>query len=192
METPRRHKNPSSSALGLLVLGAGLVLVSIAAIFAIPKKQPGTADQSVKVVPASVNFVAPDVKLTDLNGNAVALSDFRGKVILYNAWATWCPPCKEEMPTLQAYYDVYKDAGFVVVAIEDGEPTADVVSFVKDYGLTFPVWPDPTWKATTTFKINNLPTSYVIDRKGNARYVWTGAISREMLDQYITPLINGN
>jgi peroxiredoxin len=191
--TENKHRK-SNGAVPFMFLGIGLVLVSVAALLFLPKQQanPTAAGAGLKVVPAKINFQAPDVKITDLDGQPVAFSDYRGQVILYNAWATWCPPCKEEMPTLQAYYEDYKDKGFVIIAVEDGEPVEEVAAFVKEYGLTFPVWPDPTWQATETFKINNLPTSYVIDREGVARYVWTGAITREMLEKYVTPLIAGN
>lgn len=174
----------------MLFLGIGLVLVSAAALFLLPQAQAGVG--AVELVPAQVNFEAPDVQITDLAGNPVSFSDYRGQVILYNAWATWCPPCKEEMPTLQAYYDDYKDEGFVIIAVEDGEPVDEVAAFVEEYGLTFPVWPDPTWQATIAFNINNLPTSYVIDRDGRARLTWTGAITRAALEKYVTPLIRGD
>jgi peroxiredoxin len=172
----------------LLVIGVGLILVAVAVYLALPKAQEQA--QGVSAIPMEVHFPAPDVQLTDLMGQPVALSDYAGKVILYNAWATWCPPCKEEMPTLQEYFEKYQNDGFVVVAIEDGQSADEVSAFVKDYALTFPVWPDPKWKATTAFRIDNLPTSFVIDRDGTVRLTWTGAISRAMLEEYVTPLLN--
>ena len=83
-----------------------------------------------------------------------------------------------------------QDQGFVVIAINDGDPTPDVLQFVKDYRLTFPVWLDPTYIATEqAFKTRNLPSSFVIDRTGTIRLQWVGGISRKMLDQYVSPLI---
>jgi thiol-disulfide isomerase/thioredoxin len=109
---------------------------------------------------------------------------------LVNLWATWCPPCKEEMPALQSFYNKHKDQGFVVVAINDGDPTKDVVQFVSDYKLTFPVWLDPTYSATEqAFKSLNLPTSFVIDRNGTIELQWVGGISRKMLDKHVIPVI---
>lgn len=173
----------------LLIMGLGLVMVAIAAILALPGAQKQAAQLDISAIPAPVNFPAPDVRLTDLGGNPVSLSDFRGHVILYNAWATWCPPCKEEMPTLQAYFDAYKADKFVIVAIEDGQSIEQVRAFVDEHRLTFPVWPDPEYKATTAFHTNSLPTSFVIDREGTVRLTWTGAISRAMLEEYVTPLL---
>ena len=79
--------------------------------------------------------------------------------------------------------------GFVIVAIEDGEPVDEVSAFVKQYGLTFPVWPDLKWVATTAFKTDALPSSFVIDRTGRVVLSWTGPITRASLEKYVTPLI---
>ncbi|PWH14599.1 MAG: hypothetical protein DDG60_07550 [Anaerolineae bacterium] len=183
-----RQRSQRNSII-LLVIGASLVLLALAAFLSLPRAQAELQQNEFSAIPVAVNFPAPNVQLTDLNGQAVSLSDFQGNVILYNAWATWCPPCKQEMPTLQAYYDAHKDQGFVIVAIADGQPLEEVQPFVQDYRLTFPVWPDPQYRATKTFRINSLPTSFVIDREGTVRLTWTGAISRAMLEEYITPLL---
>jgi peroxiredoxin len=94
------------------------------------------------------------------------------------------------MPDLQAFYEKHKDKGFVIIAINDGDPEPDVLQFVSDYRLTFPVWLDPTYIATEkAFKTLNLPSSFVIDRQGTVRLRWVGGISRRMLDNHVTPLI---
>ncbi len=189
MNMSARRKSQNQQTIILLVIGAGLVLVALAAILALPNAHEQVEAAGISAIPAPVNFPAPDVQLTDLEGNPVALSDFRGQVILYNAWATWCPPCKEEMPALQAFFEAHKESGFVIVAIEDGQPIEEVRAFVDEHRLTFPVWPDPQYKATSAFRTNSLPTSFVIDRDGIVRLTWTGAISRAMLEEYVTPLL---
>jgi thiol-disulfide isomerase/thioredoxin len=176
--------------LAMLIVGAGLVLISVAVFLALPKAQVAIQQTSPSAIPVQVNFPAPAVKLTDLDDKPVALSDYKGQVILYNAWAIWCPPCKEEMPTLEAYYQAHKKDGFVVIAIEDGGSPGEVAVFVRDYRLSFPVWPDPKWVATRTFKTSGLPTSFIIDRGGTVRLTWTGAITRAVLEKYVTPIIN--
>jgi peroxiredoxin len=94
------------------------------------------------------------------------------------------------MPALESFYNKHKEQGFVVLAINDGDPTKDVLQFVKDYKLTFPVWLDPTYIASEqTFKTLNLPTSFVIDKHGVVQLQWLGGISRRMLDKYVPPLI---
>jgi peroxiredoxin len=149
-----------------------------------------TPQTDFSTVPVRVNFPAPELTLTDTQGVSRSLADYRGQIVLVNLWATWCPPCKEEMPTLQAFYNQHHEEGFVILAINDGDPTADVLQFVKDYQLTFPVWLDPTYIATEqAFKTLNLPSSFVIDRDGTVRLMWVGGINRKMLDQHLVPLI---
>jgi peroxiredoxin len=169
----------------LLVLGAALIAIS--AYFILQDLSPQSA---FSTVPIKVNYPAPELTLTDVQGISRSFVDYRGQVILVNLWATWCPPCKEEMPALQAFYKEHKDQGFVVIAINDGDPKADVLQFVSDYQLTFPIWLDPTYIATEqAFKTLNLPSSFVIDRSGTIQLQWMGGISRKMLDKHVSPLI---
>jgi peroxiredoxin len=93
------------------------------------------------------------------------------------------------MPTLQKYYDDHRHQEFTIIAIEAGEPVFEVADFVEQYGLTFIVWPDPTQSATVAFRNPALPSSYLIDRTGSVRLAWTGAIDRETLEKFITPIV---
>ena len=173
--------------LPLLLLGLGLILLGASAYFILGNRASPT---DFTTVPAKVHFPAPELTLTDTQGVSRSLADYRGQVVLVNLWATWCPPCKEEMPTLQAFYNIHKENGFVIIAINDGDPKADVLQFVKDHELTFPVWLDPTYIATEqAFHTLNLPTSFVIDRNGTIQLTWVGGISAQTLDQHVTPLI---
>src|SRR5512133_3848394 len=104
-----RKKAQATQNWIMLVVGSGLVLVAIAVFLALPKAPAEGQQTGRSAIPIGTHFPAPEVKLTDLDGRLVALSDFKGQVVLYNAWATWCPPCKEEMPTLEAYYQAHKD-----------------------------------------------------------------------------------
>ncbi len=189
-----RKQIKQSRAQGIisLVIGLGLVLIAIAGFLAIPKvAQDVRADEMMLVVPMAVNYPARDVALLDLDGNPVSFDDYAGQVILYNAWATWCPPCKAEMPVLQAYYEKHRSKGFVIIAIEDGlQGNVDVKDFVAEYGLTFPVWPDPEYKASRAYGVNGLPASFVIDRQGQVRLTWSGEISMAALEKYVTPLLS--
>lgn len=170
-----------------LLLGLGLILIA-ASIYFIVQDTPNQTELSA--VPVRVNFASPELTLTDIDGVTHSLADYRGQVVLVNLWATWCPPCKAEMPTLQTFHDKYLDKGFTVIAINDGDPTPDVLQFVDDYELTFPVWLDPTYTATEdAFKTMNLPSSYIIDREGTVRLSWVGEISNKMLEKYVTPII---
>jgi cytochrome c biogenesis protein CcmG/thiol:disulfide interchange protein DsbE len=179
--------------LGITISGIGLILFGIAAAFLLPAglaANDPTVPTDFSAIPARVRLDAPVLALNDIYGVEHSLSDYEGRVVLVNLWATWCPPCKAEMPNLQNYYVKYRDEGLAVVAIDDGEPKADVVSFANEFGLTFPIWLDPTYQATDhAFKTMNLPSSYVIDRAGKIRLAWVGAISEKNLEKYVTPII---
>jgi peroxiredoxin len=191
----RRKAKPRGShqALPLMLIGAGLIILAGLTLALLPKSgEPSGSNllgSSSSVVPVAVDYPAPALHLNDLQGNPVSLSAYAGQVVLVNNWAIWCPPCKAEMPVLQAYFNDHQRKGFTIIGIEAGESVADVQAFVDQYRLTFPVWPDPSSEALVTFRNSSLPSSYVIDRTGQVRYAWTGAISREMLEKYVTPLL---
>jgi peroxiredoxin len=140
-------------------------------------------------VPVSVDFVAPELSLENINGHTESLADYRDRVELVNNWATWCPPCKAEMPTLAAYYNEHQSEGFTIIAIEAGDPLDAVAPFVQSYNLEFPIWLDPNGAALRAFGNGTLPNSYVINRSGTVRLAWTGEINKAMLEKYVTPLL---
>jgi peroxiredoxin len=106
-----------------------------------------------------------DFTLADLQGKSWHLRELRGKVVLVNFWATWCPPCRKEMPDLQALYDKYKDDGFLVLSISD-EDTAKVVPFIAEKKISYPVLLDPGRKVNDAFIVEGIPKSFVYDRNG--------------------------
>jgi cytochrome c biogenesis protein CcmG/thiol:disulfide interchange protein DsbE len=182
-----------NNAFALAVIGAGIVLLGIAAIFLWPHPNNAalTQDESGKsAVPAAVSYPAPELTLKDPDGRQHAIADYRGKVLLVNLWATWCPPCKAEMPTLKSFYEKHADQGFIVVALDQGDGADDVKTFTASYELSFPVLLDPNFEAESAFRtMGYLPSSYVIDRDGTVRLAWTGAITANMLEKYVTPII---
>jgi len=174
----------------LILLALGLILIA-ASGYSIWRNVSVQTD--ISTVPVEMNYPAPELTLTDIQNISHSLADYRGQVVLVNLWATWCPPCKAEMPTLEAYYQKYKTEDFVVIAINDGDPTPDVIQFVEDYKLTFPVWLDPTYIATEqSFKTLNLPSSFVIDREGIVRLQWVGEINTKILEKAVSPIIKEN
>lgn len=186
----KRNSNQSQS----LAIGVGLVLIGIALFAALRGKgEESTASTSdLSVVPIAVNYPTPQLALENVNGKTESLADFGGQVLLVNNWATWCPPCKAEMPTLAAYYNEHNAEGFTIIAIEAGDPVDAVSQFAQSYNLKFPIWLDPNSASLKAFGNGSLPNSYVIDRSGTVRYAWTGEINREMLEKYVTPLLADN
>lgn len=186
--------SPSSARiLGLMVLGIGLIVTGFAVYSLTFSSQISIYAESptdFSAIPAKVQINAPTLALADIQGVRHSLADYRGQVLLVNLWATWCPPCQAEMPELQGFYKNHQNEGFTVIAVEDGDPAADVMSFARKYNLNFPIWLDPTYQATDqAFKTINLPSSYVIDRNSKIRLEWVGAISEQNLENYVTPLI---
>jgi len=172
-----------------MVLGVAFITIGVAAMTLITLRQNKNALTDTIAIPARVDYPAPSLSMTDLDGSPVALTDELGHVTLVNMWATWCAPCLDEMPTLQSFYDDHAGQGFVLIGLNDGELPADVRAFVDERNLAFPIWIDPTFSAEKAFAVVNLPSSFVIDRQGQIKLQWVGAISRELLDGYVVPII---
>src|SRR5256884_8100570 len=118
--------------------------------------------------PRPAGFPAPDFTLPTLSGVPIRLAELRGKVVLLNFWATWCVPCRTEMPILEALYQRYKDRGLEVLTVNlDMRSTAGVEAFMQEVGVTFRVGLDPSWSTAQAYRVLGLPTTYLIDRAGN-------------------------
>ena len=155
----------------------------------LPACQQEPASEAKPTAPEA-GLLAPDFTLRDLEGKQVRLSQYRGKVVLLNFWATWCAPCRLEMPTMEKAYRKYKDQGFEVVAVSvDAGPKSAVLQFLQEFGLTFQVLLDPHMDILHQFHSFSLPTSVVIDRRGVIRSRELGY--RDWTDQESTKLITG-
>ena len=128
---------------------------------------------------------APDFMLAAADGGQVRLRDLRGRVVLLNFWATWCPPCKAEMPDLDALYREYgATRDFVVIGVNLAEAPEVVASFARQNRVTFPLALDRDGAVTTDlYRVRGFPTSMIVDRAGVIRDVWLGQISREAMVQ---------
>ncbi len=132
-------------------------------------------------VPA-VGTAAEDFRLADLDGKPQSLSQYRGKVVLVNFWATWCKPCTTEMPAMQAMYDKLREKGFVVLAVNELEDEAKVREHIKQHGHTFPVLMDHDNKVANQFGVFGLPVSVFIDEKGVVQeYIKGGLLTEQVI-----------
>jgi len=129
-----------------------------------------------------IGNLAPDFQLSNLDGQLVSLNDFGGKPVLVNFWATWCPPCRSEMPFIQETYTDKKwaDEGLVVLAIDIGEKASIVGEFVNNYGLTFPVLLDIERDVSLEYYVRGIPTTFFIDREGIIQDIRMGPFSSVM------------
>ncbi len=119
---------------------------------------------------AEVGFLAPDFTLPDLNGTRVKLSDLRGKkAVFLNFWASWCPSCQEEMPTMEKLYQEFKPRGLEIVAVSIDREKADVAKFMITHGVTFRALLDRDGKVARKYRVTAIPTHYFIDKNGVVR-----------------------
>ncbi len=129
-----------------------------------------------RFLPVEVGTHAPDFTARNLRGEQVALSGLRGEVVLLNIWATWCPPCREEMPSMQRLHETLGPSGLRVVAVSIDalpgrldlarRPGGDVAAFVREYGLGFAIWHDPSGEIQRIYRTTGIPESFVIGRDG--------------------------
>lgn len=138
---------------------------------------------------------APEFALPGLNGGTVRLSDYRGKIVLVNFWGTWCEPCKEETPALQAAYQQLRDQGLMIIGVdlrkqERPGPAgdADVRAFAERFGVTYPVALDVDGETARAYQVLPLPTSYIVDQTGTIRFVRVGIIKAEEIEALFTRL----
>jgi peroxiredoxin len=160
--------------------------------------QPTTTRESIPVavptLPASggapkLNQPAPDFNLKDLEGRQVSLSDYKGQVVLLNFWATWCGPCRKEIPDIRAVYNSYKDKGFAVIAVDIGETATVVSPFVKQFEMNFPVLLDSNMAVARQYEAFSIPTSLFLDRQGVIREIRIGAMPQSVIEQAVTKLL---
>lgn len=169
-------------AFAMLMLAATIGYRFLSEQYALPQTQ----------APTQTTKLASDFTVYDMDGNAVALSDFFGKPIVVNFWATWCGPCKSELPAFDTMYTKYKDeVHFLMVNLTDGsrETTESVTAFVKDGGYTFPVYFDTSMEAAYTYRVSSIPMTLFINADGQPVHTQIGAMSEETLEQYLITLI---
>jgi len=135
------------------------------------------------------DHLAPDFTLISLDGTKVTLSDLKGQVALINIWATWCPPCRAEMPTIETSYQQYRDQGFTVLAVNLQEDPRTVAAFMREYKLTFPALFDLDGQVSRTYQAISLPSSFFVDRKGVIRAVYRGPMPRSVIAGTVEQLL---
>lgn len=149
-----------------------LCLVLLASVLSIPAYTRAEAELGYKMTAIEPPVPAPGFVLEDMDGDRYTLKDYRDKVVLINFWATWCPPCRREMPSLERLYQSMQGKPFVVLAINQWESPDHVFSYMGDLSVfpTFPILFDSDSKVSEAFGVKGLPTSFVLDKQGRLVY----------------------
>ncbi len=162
--------------LYLIILAAGFTWI----VFSADRSGTSTAG---KIPAPQTGFLAPDFELKTTGGEIIRLSDLRGQPVLINLWATWCPPCRAEMQSLETVYNDYKDQGFTILAVNmtsQDDPLA-VMPFVRERGLTYPILLDEKGELARAYQMKSLPSSFFVNRDGTINEVIIGGPMAEAL-----------
>lgn len=156
-----------------------LFLVILFSVFLNPLILPSRAHADghfwgkLQVVKIDEKLTAPSFTLKDLNGKEMKLEDHRGKIVFINFWATWCPPCRDEMPSMEKLYTEFKGSDFTMLAVDLREGAKKVRAFKERFKLNFPILLDSDGRVGSEYGVRSIPTTYLIDREG---YVVGGAL----------------
>lgn len=172
-----------SKVITILVLFvAAVAILYVVFTAAADKEQAGVME---------VGKPAPDFTLQTPDGEEVSLSDYKGKVVMINFWASWCEPCRLETPELEKAYEAHKDQGFEILGVNLAENEVTVNGFIKNQGMTYPVVLDRDKSiAIDTYKVKPLPTSYFVDRDGILRVVAARPMTVRDIEGQINPLLS--
>ena len=172
--------------LGGILIGLGF---GILIFFGLLRQEPALKVSDLTQVSSSIrlptlNAPAPNFELKDIADEPVSFDEYRGKPVLLNFWATWCAPCRIEMPVIQNSFEEY-DGELSVIAINNAEPKDDVLAFIDEFGLTFDFLLDPEAEIQRLFQISGYPTTFIIDSDGVIRVRHIGLITSDQLDRYL-------
>jgi peroxiredoxin len=189
--------------LALVIAAFALILLTLPLGRPLPTAAPTVGSGFVQVAPETASLQAgqrapelagvvdgKQVELTDLNGRPIRLADLRGRPVWINFWATWCPPCQQETPTLRDLYERHKSQGLELVAISVQESTVDDVRrYAQTYDLKYRIGFDATSAVFKTYKAYGLPTQLFIDRDGIIRNVWRGPLTAQQAEAFLAQIV---
>jgi peroxiredoxin len=181
----RGHMMYKQRSIGRHLLVAGLLLILAVVLVA-------CGDSGAEELLSGVNKGnrALDFTLVNMAGEEVSLSDFEGEVVVVNFWATWCPPCRAEIPDLEAAYQDFRDEGLVVLGVNVQDPVHMIEPFVTEMGMSYPVVMDTTGMVMKDYRAPGLPVSLIVDRDGIIKERHVGYLSAEQLADYLEKVLS--
>jgi len=174
-------------SVGVLIgMGLGALFISglVLATNSFSQPEAGMSEEVDSGDAPQVNAPAPDFEIENLRGEKKHLSDYQGKVVVLNFWATWCGPCKDEMPFFQEIYEKYASE-IAVLAVNNQETVDKVSPFVEELGLTYEILMDYDGSVATQYQVIGFPTTYFIDPNGIIKFLHVGVLTEEQLDGYL-------
>lgn len=169
--------------LSLIILAVGGLVALL--VVGSARKEPLTGASGA----ARVNRPAEDLTLPLFNGGNIILSSLRGKPVVINFWASWCPPCREEAPILEAVWRRYKDKDVIFIGVNIQDAEADARAYIKEFDITYPNGPDIRGKITIDYGVSGIPVTFFVNREGLIISRWVGAISERVLVSRIEELL---
>jgi cytochrome c biogenesis protein CcmG/thiol:disulfide interchange protein DsbE len=170
---PNNFFRKSVLAIAALVLVGFLGLL----IWGMLNKEPITGLSGITMV----NRPAPDFTLTTFEGTAISLEDLRGKPVVINFWASWCPPCRIEAPLIERTWREYKNRGLIFLGVNIQDRKEDALNYIREFDITYPNGPDPTGEISIDYGVSGLPVTFFVSSKGEIVRRWVGAIEKSVL-----------
>ncbi len=170
---PKSFFHKSALAIAVIMVFGFLALL----VWGMLNKEPITGLSGVTLV----NRPAPDFALTTFNGNTISLQELRGKPVVINFWASWCPPCRIEAPLLERTWRAYKERGPIFIGVNIQDRKEDALNYIREFDITYPNGPDPAGEITIDYGVAGLPVTFFVSRKGEVVRRWVGAVEKSLL-----------
>ncbi len=177
----KKNKHKFGVVIALVVSAAFLGLLA----WGVLNKKPITGLSGVTMV----NRPAPDFTLETFEGTPISLRALRGKPVVRNFWASWCPPCRLEASLLERTWRVYKKRGVVFIGVDIQDREEDALRFIREFNITYPNAPDPTGEVAINYGVSGLPVTFFVSREGQILRRWVGALEKEVLVRSIKEIM---
>jgi thiol-disulfide isomerase/thioredoxin len=177
-----RNKEIKRQRVMIGLVGLGLAAIMVTLILIVGDGASVNSTQAAPVPDQLQYDPMPEFALSRIDGSTLSSSELANKTVVINFWASWCPPCRSEMPSIESFYQEHRDENLIVVAVNAGESPEQIEQFVQEHDLTFEVVQDPTMQMMAQFGVLSLPTTFIIDQRGDIRGQHMGQLDEQQLE----------